>query len=186
VDEVAPVYRVVWDDARLSVRPVLGERDGFLAEVPVPVSRALGPHREDVQLWLELRDAAYDEDEGWASLDAQLHWNAERERLQREVDAWLRPDASVALPRDPAVTYLRLMPEHCAGFPVWGEDGLCGPDDFTLTDELVRDLEAWNLEWERNADLDQPLPPAWEQEGHRLRDELERQLGPGHEVTLGA
>jgi hypothetical protein len=187
MDEMAPVYRVVWDDARLSVRPLLGERDGFLAEVPVPVSTALGPHHEDVQLWLELRDATYKEDEGWESLDARLHWNAERQRLTREVDAWLRPDARVELPRDPAVTYLRLMPEYCAGFAVWGDEGLIVPDGLGLTEELVRDVEAWNLAWEMDARFEnQPLPAGWLQEGHRLRAELQRQLGPDHEVVLDA
>lgn len=182
---MAPVYRVVWDDGRLSVRPVDGERDGYSVEVPVPVGRALGPHREDVQLWLELRDATYDEDDGWESIDARLHWNAERQRLTREIDAWLRPRATVELPWDPAVTYLRLMPEHCAGFPVWGDEGLLGPEDFDLTDELVRDLDAWNLAWEMDARFEnQPLPARWLQEGQRLRAELQRQLGPDHEVVL--
>lgn len=176
-----PEYRVDWRDGRLSVRPVDRELDGVL--VAVPVIRALGPHRQDVQLWLELLDAAYDEDEGWESLDAQLRWNAEGERLEREIDAWLRPDAVVALPRDPSVVHLRLMAEY--GSALWDDGDDADLSALPLTDELLRDLDAWNTTWEMSARFeDQPLPTAWEHEAHRLRDELHRQLGPGYEVRL--
>jgi hypothetical protein len=178
-----PEYRVDWRDGGLSVRPVDGERDGFLIEVPVPVSRALGPHRQDVQLWLELLDATFDEDEGWESLDAQLRWNAEGARLEREIDAWLRPDAVVALPRDPAVVHLRLMAEY--GHALWDDGDDADLGDLPLTEDLVRDLDAWNTAWEMHARFEnQPLPTSWEHEAHRLRDELQRQLGPGYEIRL--
>ncbi len=179
---VADVYRIEWSEGRLGVAPIEGvDVRGFVMEVTVPVHRALGPYRRDVELWLRRLDTAYDVDDGWASRDDRSQWNTDRQRLEREVNTWLRPRAVVELPRDPAVTVLRLMNDYGVDFPIWAPPGVTEPAADDLTDELVRDLVAWGQVWEDhhrpNDDVYLPLPPSFRREGRRLQRQIERQLG---------
>jgi hypothetical protein len=86
---------------------------------------------------------------------------------------------------------LRLMPEWST-FPVWAEDGMVKPDALAISDELRRDLQAWNDEytdtggvapdeWHRARGRDEE---PWREQANALARRIESELGPDVEVTV--
>ena len=88
-------------------------------------------------------------------------------------------------------TRLKLMSDyHC--FPLWAMPGNIDPDDLPLSDELKSALHQWATSYDRTLNHDYPPDSgfadpkdeeAFEVEGVRLGQELQRELGGLYEVV---
>ena len=82
----------------------------------------------------------------------------------------------------------RFFNDYSAGWPFWGDDGLCAEDDPALPPELKREVKDWADQFERLFDWqhgwpDKATAEAHRHEGERLYAEVQRAL-PNDTITF--
>ena len=88
------------------------------------------------------------------------------------------------------MTTYRVFPDYTAD-PVWAHDGMVDLDELPITDDLRDRLRQWNADWEelvgarteRFTIIDKDGHRRWIDEGRNLAHRLQRELGPGVEIS---
>lgn len=158
----------------------------------LPISSQL---RDDIRSWVDEYTATFDGREarfGWVEHDRRgLHLS---ERLRSELpsdefEVQYRPHTrEVREEQNGGRTTVQLMCDHGADWPLWDEGGT-GPEDWPkLSEPLRQALLAWSKYWYDNYDhrrgWTDGTQAAFARDGHRLKKELQRQLGGEFKVEL--